>query len=214
MADEEMYTITCTREQAGEIQRALETVARMASGQFDMAFDYCMDREGNYPIDSYTVDEVKRIVKPKMGLAMNQSWGVGRLKRLDHLWEMMTVIRHRLAWDHAKRMNFDPGQMSGVDFYSPMKYTDKPFISISQAKPSERAWRLILGDFGAGLDTVDVVARWINWACIRIVADGVEQFQIIDSGKLFSSPDEARKSPIYKAAMKKQRRKNKENTNG
>jgi len=127
----ERYTISVTRQQAQAIQHAMETVARLGMGQFDMALGYCRNAANTDDLDNYDIrNEVEAILKPKMGLSRNSSWGVGKFPTADLDWEIACSIRYTLAWDYARAEGLVKPDGSalyyGVQYHEPMKYTDVP----------------------------------------------------------------------------------------
>lgn len=143
------YTITMNRKQLGDIGRALEACFRMGIGQPSNALAYCRDRDGKPAIYGWNdVQDVERVIKSKMGLHPNASWGVGRFPELDVLCEMYKTIERFMSWERAVEEGIVPSmdaprkwpEMFGCNYDDPMKYTDEPMIEVQKggiAMPSD-----------------------------------------------------------------------------
>lgn len=82
---------------------AIETVSRLANGQWSDAFVYTTSPSGKMVYPHELSDIVEPKIRPLMGLSLNASFGVGKREDTDALWDMYTTIRHRLAWDKARQ---------------------------------------------------------------------------------------------------------------
>jgi hypothetical protein len=95
------YQIELNEDQLREIIHALEVVARLNIGQLDMAIDCCLDKNGHSVGTFDLARQVESIVKPKMGLDLCASWGVGKFAKTDMIWDMYEVFRHHYSWQRA-----------------------------------------------------------------------------------------------------------------
>jgi hypothetical protein len=95
------YTITLNDRQAGIMQLALETYARLGMYQIDAALR-ALPISSNDFIDYEDEKKIKMVLNPHC-----QKWLVeSKNKRSEHhdvAWDLQTVIRHRIAWDVAKK---------------------------------------------------------------------------------------------------------------
>jgi len=141
MQDEKVYTISLNRKQLREIARSLEACFRMGIGQPEQSLNYCLNNDGKPAILGWDdVREIERTIKEKMGLHMNASWGVGRFKSLDLLYEMYKTIEMTMSWERAIAdgvvASMDSPrkwpEMFGCHYDGPLKYTQEPLIRIKQ----------------------------------------------------------------------------------
>jgi hypothetical protein len=96
------YVLILSKNQLQAISVAIEVLARLKIGQIKQALDQCLDQDGNSNILGWEIeDQVESIVKPHLGLDKNQSWGVGKFKIVDLLWDLYEVIRYKMSWDNA-----------------------------------------------------------------------------------------------------------------
>lgn len=111
----ERYTITVTEKQAWTIRQALELVARAnhvgANGHGQIA------------------EDISR--RAEQGQVMDACDFIFSWYAVDHqiAWDLMQVVRHRLAWDGLK-----PGEKRPitVDFDEPMKIGSEPLAKIER----------------------------------------------------------------------------------
>ena len=134
-----MYTLTLTEQQLRMIEGALESVARMSLGQPEMCLQYAKDTEGVPLYDYSLTKQIEEIIKPKMGLLPNASWGVGAFPETDAMIDIRDVIRHRLSWDIAVKEGLTDGNkrvwssMMGVCYDEPFHWNKKiPLPTISK----------------------------------------------------------------------------------
>lgn len=96
------YVVLFSREQLQGVQLALEVLARLQIGQIGPALDEMLNNSDKSRCFDYEIqDKIERLIKPYLDLERNQSWGVGKFKSTDTLWDMYEVIRNRMAWDQA-----------------------------------------------------------------------------------------------------------------
>lgn len=148
------YTLTCTAEQLAAIGNALEACFRMGIGQPDDALAYARNAAGQQAIWSGDSVEIIARIKQLCGLGgPGNSYGVGKFKEIDGLWEMRAAIRYRLAWDSAidrgivERGSPRTKEMFGVNYDEPMKYTDAPPIVVERAEePSRKTLQMLIDE--------------------------------------------------------------------
>ena len=124
------YTLELTENQLQAISKACEICARLKSGQILSAISLLElnDIHGK-PVDTYELGKsVEPIFKLAMGLEPHAAWGIGYSDKIDTLYDIHEVIRHRLAWDDAHDKGIivegEPRkwpEMMTVDFDEPMK---------------------------------------------------------------------------------------------
>lgn len=134
------YTLTVTREQAGVIQDALESYARLRAGQIDMVIiDTFRDRFITEQCPGFThqvVDhlcgELKKQIFPE--LYLNSYYGVGGsvYPTASVAWDMMQVVRHRLAWDRLADKGRTEPEFYGVQYNRPMQFGSEPLATIER----------------------------------------------------------------------------------
>lgn len=133
------YTLTLTEHQLELINDACETCARAAMGQVGDMLRYCRDRQGQPIYNWELMQAVEDLVKPHMGLARNESLGVGHMAEADILWDLHQVLRHRLAWDRAaaegRVASGGPrnwAEMVAHDYDEPLAYGSEPLATVVQ----------------------------------------------------------------------------------
>lgn len=132
------YTLTCTAEQLTMIGDALEACFRMGIGQPSDALAYARNREGKQAIwhNTHLESEIKKLCELHIG----GSFGIGRFPEIDALWEIRAAIRYRLSWDYAlaNGLTAEEGKrtpkMFGVNYDTPLKYTDQPRVEVNAVK--------------------------------------------------------------------------------
>ena len=134
------YLVELTPTQLHALARACEVAARIKIGQLGTATDLVglEDRDGKDCCDYELEKALDRLVKQRMGLDLNASWGVGKYPESDVWFDLQSAFRHRLAWDRAYAEGIvTPGaprqwpEMMGVDFDEPMHWGDQPLPKIS-----------------------------------------------------------------------------------
>jgi len=133
------YTLSLTEHQLRLIDAACEACSRVAMGQWGDVLHFCHDRHGAPIFTWELVQSIEDLTKPRMGLAKNESFVVGRLAEADILWDIHQVVRYRLAWDAAYATGrITPGQprqwaeMLSRDFDEPLRYGSEPLATVSQ----------------------------------------------------------------------------------
>lgn len=133
-----MYQLILTEEQLQAIRDACEIKARLHLGQMD-GLRCCYDKEGKSVVDLGTITAVERLTKPLQGLHPNASWGIGKFRKADLLWEISSTLRHRLAWDRAYAAGkIKPGEprnwseMMGVQYDEPLCLTGEPLPKVEK----------------------------------------------------------------------------------
>jgi hypothetical protein len=129
------YTLTINKEQARIICQALEIYSRLKHGQISELRNLFMDRwcepNGSFNWSSeYLFDELKRVIFPD--LEKNASYGVGNkiYPESTVAWDVMQVIRHRLAWDRLKAEGRDQPEHWGVQYNPAMRFGSEPLAHI------------------------------------------------------------------------------------
>ena len=129
------YTLTINKEQARVIREALEVYSRLKHGQISDLRNLFMDRwcepNGSFNWSSeYLFDELKRVIFPD--LEKNASYGVGNkvYPESSVAWDVMQVLRHRLAWDRLKDEGKDKPEHWGVHYNEPMRFGSEPLAHI------------------------------------------------------------------------------------
>lgn len=140
MSDQQ-YRLTLTRQQLVAIGKALEACFRMGIGQPADAMSYCRRANGDAAICGWDeVKDVELVVKRKMGLRHNESWGVGKFSDLDALYEMYKSIERFLSWEKAVADGVVPSMdaprkwpaMMGCNFDDPLRLTGEPMILVEK----------------------------------------------------------------------------------
>ena len=121
------YNLTINKEQARVICEALEVYSRLKHGQIDELRNLFRDRwckpNGLFNWDSeYLFVELKARIFPE--LDRNASYGVGNkvYPESSVAWDVMQVLRHRLAWDRLKDEGKDKPEHWGVHYNEPMRF--------------------------------------------------------------------------------------------
>lgn len=143
MINQTKFTIELNEKHLQAISSACEAVYRISLGQFYSMLWYCLDKENKSVYDYDLEKELTALLKPKMGLLPGQSWGVGKSRDMDLLWEIHKVILHFLTWrkeiqdgNHKEGERRDFSKHSGCHYDEPMSYTGVPFIKIEEQKPT------------------------------------------------------------------------------
>ncbi len=135
------YRIELTEAQLKSLAIACEVCARIKIGQPGMAVGMLRlrDSDDNVLWDYAFERQIDEAIKPKMGLGMNSSWGVGKYPDADVWFDLYTAFRHRLAWDDALDKGIvKPGghrqwpEMMGVDYDEPMHWGDQPLAVVAK----------------------------------------------------------------------------------
>jgi hypothetical protein len=128
-------TLTINKEQARIMCEALELYSRLKHGQISELRSLFVDRwcepNGSFNWSSeYLFDELKRVIFPD--LAKNASYGVGNkiYPESSVAWDIMQVLRHRLAWDRLKAEGRDQPEYWGVQYNPPMRFGSEPLAHI------------------------------------------------------------------------------------
>ena len=129
------YTLTINKEQACVISEALEIYSRLKHGQISELRNLFMDRwcAPDSPFNWSTeplLDSLKAVIFPD--LPKNASYGVGNkiYPESSVAWDIMQVIRHRLAWDRLKVEGKDKPEHYGVQYNPPMRFGSEPLATI------------------------------------------------------------------------------------
>jgi len=132
------YTLTINKEQACVIREALEIYSRLKHGQIHELRELFRDRwcAPDSPFNWSTeplLDSLKAIIFPD--LEKNASYGVGNKVYPESTvaWDIMQVLRHRLAWDRLKAEGRDKPEYWGVQYNPPMRFGDEPLAEIKEA---------------------------------------------------------------------------------
>jgi len=118
---------------------ALEIYSRLKHGQIHELRELFRDRwcAPNSPFNwdnEWIFTALKSIVFPE--LDRNASYGVGNkvYPESSVAWDVMQVLRHRLAWDRLKAEGKDKPEHYGVQYNPPMRFGSEPLAQI-EAKP-------------------------------------------------------------------------------
>lgn len=133
------YILTINKEQAYVIREALEIYSRLKHGQIHELRNLFGDRwcAPDSPFNWSTeplLDSLKAVIFPE--LPNTAYHGVGSKIYPDSTiaWDIMQVIRHKLAWDRLKAEGRDQPEYWGVHYNEPMKFGSEPLAQI-EAKP-------------------------------------------------------------------------------
>lgn len=129
------YTLTINEEQARVICEALEFYSRIKHGQIDELRNIFRDRwcaplsQFNWDCE-YLFAELKARIFPD--LAKGAYYGVGSkiYPESTVAWDIMQVLRHRLAWDRLRAEGKDKPDHYGVQYNSPMRFGSEPLAEI------------------------------------------------------------------------------------
>lgn len=123
------YVLVLSKNQLQAISVALETLARLKCGQIKFALEQCLDKDGNSNVLDWDIeDHVEHLVKPHLGLEKNQSWGVGRFKTIDLIWDLYEVIRYKMSWDNA----LESGKVTEKDYKEKIRNEDMYGVSYNE----------------------------------------------------------------------------------
>jgi len=99
------YKITITKEQLTLLNEATNILSRVKMGQFDEFLTTLRDKDNNLIFDHDLLDDVNKLIKPKMGLEGGQSFGVNRFDDADKLFTLHNCFRHQLWKENPNRSN-------------------------------------------------------------------------------------------------------------
>ena len=143
MSAEPRYQLTITRAQAEVLRDACELLARCRLGQIADACQQVLDEHGQAVVPYDLAQDCEAAIKAEVGLAPNQSWGVGKHPAADLPWDLYQVLRHRLAWDRAlAEGHVRPGQarrwpeMMSVCYDEPLFLTHAPHPTLHLIDPA------------------------------------------------------------------------------
>jgi hypothetical protein len=129
------YTLTINKEQARIICEALEVYSRLKHGQIHELRELFRDRwcAPNSPFNWSTeplLDGLKALIFPE--LVKNSYHGVGSKVYPESTvaWDIMQVLRHKLAWDRLKAEGKDKPEHYGVQYNPPMRFGSEPLAQI------------------------------------------------------------------------------------
>ncbi len=134
------YHIELTENQLRALDAACEVCARFKIGQPGIAVDMLALTDGDgSSIGGYELErQLDALIKPRMGLDMNASFGVGTFDDADVLFDLHEVFRHRLAWDKAVADGLTlPGaprkwpEMMTVNYDAPMHWGTEPLATVT-----------------------------------------------------------------------------------
>jgi len=134
MPEDQNYTLTVTRHQAGVIQDALEAYARLRMGQINTVItDAFLDRYANKEYPGFTYDvvqqlcgELKKQIFPELFPGAYYGVGAKVYPERDVAWDVHSVIRHRLAWDRLADEGKEKPDFYGVQYNQPMRFSGEP----------------------------------------------------------------------------------------
>ena len=135
LSNNDKYSLTINKEQARVICEALEVYSRLKHGQIEELRNLFRDRwckpNGLFNWDSeYLFVELKARIFPE--LDRNAYYGVGSkiYPEGSVAWDVMQVLRHRLAWDRLKAEGKTEPEHYGVQYNPPMRFGDEPLAQI------------------------------------------------------------------------------------
>lgn len=144
MKEEKKYQLVLTETQMHLVQQACEAAARIGFGQAGMAVSFFVPDATGETFGWEEERSVDAVVKPRLGLHPNSSFGVGSRKAhksADSAWDISQTIRHRLSWDKAIADGVIKDgeerkwpEMSGVNYDPPMFWAEGP-------RPEIKRWR-------------------------------------------------------------------------
>ena len=131
------YQLTITEKQASVIREALEAHSRMLGGQFDIVLtDMFRDRwcTGEFDHDGLAEahKQLRRMIFPELSPTSYHGVGNTAYPSADVAWDIMQVLRHRLAWDRLADQGGEAGIQ--VQYHKPMKFGSEPLAQI-KTKP-------------------------------------------------------------------------------
>ena len=139
---ERKYSLVMNLEQARIMCEALEVYSRLKHGQIDELHNLFRDRwcapDSPFNWDNeWIFYALKSIIFPE--LERNASYGVGSTVYPEGsvAWDVMQVLRHRLAWDRLKAEGRDQPEFYGVQYNPPMRFGSEPLAEIKVEKVSE-----------------------------------------------------------------------------
>lgn len=104
----EKYKLTVTKEQLQLINKACNVLSRVKMGQFHELLEELKDKDGKWLFDHDLLDDVNKLIKPKMGLLGGRSFGVNKFDDTDVLFTIHNCLRHQLWKEDPNRNSFDP----------------------------------------------------------------------------------------------------------
>lgn len=129
------YTLTINKEQARIICEALELYSRLKHGQIDELRNLFRDRwcapNSQFNWDNeWIFAQLKAMIFPD--LAFGAYYGVGSkiYPESTVAWDVMQVLRHRLAWDRLKAEGKTEPEFYGVQYNPPMRFGSEPLAEI------------------------------------------------------------------------------------
>ena len=118
---------------------ALEVYSRLKHGQIDELRNLFRDRwcepNGSFNWSSeFLFDSLNAMIFPE--LPKNAYHGVGSqiYPESTVAWDIMQVLRHRLAWDRLRAEGKDKPEFYGVQYNPPMRFGSEPLAQI-ETKP-------------------------------------------------------------------------------
>jgi hypothetical protein len=152
------YVIEVSADQAYLLRDACELLARCRMGQIRAACEEVLNAQGKAVVPYDLASQVEKLVKAAVGLEQNQSWGVGKHESADMAFELYCALRHRLAWDHARKhqLTHPDGsrnwkKMMGVDYDIPLTYTTHPPAKVAQLETPDQSYPFVVGQPDEGL---------------------------------------------------------------
>lgn len=145
MTDKNHYLLEINQNQAAVLQKALELYSRLLGGQIYELRNLFADRWKtlNYNEIESLLEQLKRQIFPE--LESNAYYGVGNKVYPESTvaWDVMQVIRHRLAWDCLEREGKEKPDFYGVQYKEPMKFGEEELAKIQKVEKKERAAKTV-----------------------------------------------------------------------
>lgn len=124
------YNLELTPDQAKFLCRVCDFYSRMMIGQWDELFWYlnynkeisCSDIIDNKEEFEEYLLKARDLVFPGLNHSFGHSYGVGKFTNADHAYEMLEVIRNKIAWTEHPEGGYS------VDFDTPMSFSGDPLI--------------------------------------------------------------------------------------
>ena len=123
--DNTKYILELSADQAKLLSCACEFYSRIRMGQWQELLyccsdltnvDYCKIRDEIEP----TILEARSKVYPELSKSYGHSYGVGKFKDADMIWEIYEVLRNKIAWHEHPEGGWT------VDFNRPISFSGEP----------------------------------------------------------------------------------------
>lgn len=139
------YQIVVSASQLAVLRDACELLARCRLGQVAEACLEVLNAEGRAVVPYELAKQAENLIKAEVGLAPNQSWGVGHHALADVPFDLYQTFRYRLAWDEAVERGLPHADgsrnwatMMAVDYDPPAGYARQslPLPAVTRLPPA------------------------------------------------------------------------------